>query len=1420
MEAAIMGETQGMTTGARTRAGLLLAAISIALIVFGAAAQSASAAFTHPYATEWSTGSNCEGHDIANDAQGNLYVMCAAKNPNGLWGSVRKFSPTGVPIPFSSSKPYVEGNEINEDPAAPLKSFGGHAYIDVDTSSARPGWIYVSDNYTPQQDPPGGGPSVGASSKVDIFNPTGEYVTSIAGDFTTGVPTGVGVDDKGFVYVMWQAGAGTSHISKYDPSSYREIERMILGRGIFYAKSGYLGPCCLMVRPDSSGAVWAGWGDDYFDRVEKFGKYEPDQWSTDLRSGNKNPEAKIAAVSPFLVEAFPEEHCPELFEASFSDSCELGGESFNTYFDTNELYDLSLGGPSPIVTPYTEGNAVDPVHANGPQFGEGHLQYPLGGPGGEAVKPGLTVDDSGNVWVISASNKIVKFSKGAILPEVVTRKPSLTELGHYTATVHALVKPAGGGPVTECRVSYGLFGKEKIYNNTGSPATCAEPTPYPDGSDVPVSAQLTNLEPGKKYRYHAEVANANGGTTGVDRVLEARAVLDVETDSATEVGRNAATLNGQLDADGIPTEYWYQWGPTTQYGQTTLDAEGKGISVSGPPGEQEQVPYHLVHIQAGHTYHFRLVARNELGLTFGSDQSFRTVSPPEISGVGAEKVTETSADLHALINPVGYPTTYVFEYGKTPTYGSTLPVSDNELTGTTPQKVEIHLSDLPAGTTIHYRVVATNEWGTTATDDTTFNFRPADCPNAHVRQVTGSSYLPDCRAYELVTPGYAGAVQFLPGEALKAFGTTFVVSNVVQTPQNFGYASNPPRFEYWGGLGAINGIDTPNSFIDVYMATRTPTGWVTSMPGLKGNETKFTWGRTCSETLAVCADHIGPLYVKDPETGTEKEVPKSDAPVLYRYDGTRLGRLPSNVNVIPDGSEFQGDWMFSGNFNHFIFSTQTRFTPDGVGTLPGSVYDNDIAKGTLEVISKDKAGNNIAAEPIGAGIPKKVTGIVSVSKDGSHVLMAGTTNQFCDVNAYPYECPHALASPVRLYMRDVPAKITYEVSREKEVNYVGATADGGKVFFTSNEQLIPGTGPGQDNDSSRDLYMWEENGDKLKLISREGALGNDDECEATWVAKCGVLPLTPETADISQNFELKTYVQGIDDVLARDSGAIYFYSPEDLDPTEVGGDGQRNLYVYRDGKIHLVGTLEPNAQVERSTISQDGSHAAFLTASSLTSYDAHGQREVYVYDANTGVLRCASCNPNGKAPMVGQQVITVAEAGPFMSDDGRVFFGTKESLVPQDSDGIRDIYEYVGGRPQLISSGTGNRENTGGLETVAAFFGVLQVGLESVSRDGTDVYFGSFETLTPEDKNGSFLKFYDARTGGGFDFNPDLGPCAAADECHGVSSQRPASAQLGTGATVGDGGNLPEPAKHHGKKHRKKKRHRRHSEHRGGHRNG
>jgi hypothetical protein len=301
------------------------------------------------------------------------------------------------------------------------------------------------------------------------------------------------------------------------------------------------------------------------------------------------------------------------------------------------------------------------------------------------------------------------------------------------------------------------------------------------------------------------------------------------------------------------------------------------------------------------------------------------------------------------------------------------------------------------------------------------------------------------------------------------------------------------------------------------------------------------------------------------------------------------------------------------------------------------------------------------------------------------------------------------------------------------------------------------------------------------------------------VTKCGVLPLTPERFHPAEN--AATSVPGQDDQFAELTGDVYFYSPEILDPVRPGILNERNLYVYRNGAVRLVDTFDAGTQVERSQISPDGSHAAFLTSTKMTPYNTNGFDQVYTFNPDTGVIRCASCNPSGAPPT---KDVEVSQGGRFMTDDGRAFFATVDSLVPRDQNGkIIDVYEYVDGRPQLISSGLAGNDYTGGSEVLSIFLPAAYTGLEGVSRDGTDVYFSTFETLVDNDLNGEFVKFYDARTGGGFPGDSGLGPCAAADECHGPDSSAPAPPTVTSDSNFGKGGNVVTEKQ---KKKKKKKR--------------
>jgi hypothetical protein len=191
---------------------------------------------------------------------------------------------------------------------------------------------------------------------------------------------------------------------------------------------------------------------------------------------------------------------------------------------------------------------------------------------------------------------------------------------------------------------------------------------------------------------------------------------------------------------------------------------------------------------------------------------------------------------------------------------------------------------------------------------------------------------------------------------------------------------------------------------------------------------------------------------------------------------------------------------------------------------------------------------------------------------------------------------------------------------------------------------------------------------------------------------------------------------------------------------------------------------------------------------------------MYRYDADSRQIVCVSCNPTGTPPNENPQVLG-SSGGRFISDDGRVFFDTDEALDPRDSNHAQDVYEFVDTRPQLITTGTGTAPGQ-----AAGIVDNSLPGLYGVSGDGTDVYFGTFDRLVGQDRNGQQLKFYDARTNGGFPFVPAPAPCQAADECHGPSSDVPSPISNGTGARLGSGGN--HQARRRRRPHKRRKRHR------------
>ena len=196
-------------------------------------------------------------------------------------------------------------------------------------------------------------------------------------------------------------------------------------------------------------------------------------------------------------------------------------------------------------------------------------------------------------------------------------------------------------------------------------------------------------------------------------------------------------------------------------------------------------------------------------------------------------------------------------------------------------------------------------------------------------------------------------------------------------------------------------------------------------------------------------------------------------------------------------------------------------------------------------------------------------------------------------------------------------------------------------------------------------------------------------------------------------------------------------------------------------------------------VTPSGNDAAFTSALAGSGDETAGHTEVYRYNAPAEEVTCVSCTPTG-APSAGDS--SLAANGLSLTDEGRVFFNTTDQLAAGDTNEKQDVYEW---EPQ----GTGNCTSSNPafskptatcLALISDGTSAFDSGLLGASADGTDAFFFTRDDLVPQDKNGSTVRIYDAREGGGFPLDIQPPACKASDECHGAASPAPPPLQVGS----------------------------------------
>jgi hypothetical protein len=195
---------------------------------------------------------------------------------------------------------------------------------------------------------------------------------------------------------------------------------------------------------------------------------------------------------------------------------------------------------------------------------------------------------------------------------------------------------------------------------------------------------------------------------------------------------------------------------------------------------------------------------------------------------------------------------------------------------------------------------------------------------------------------------------------------------------------------------------------------------------------------------------------------------------------------------------------------------------------------------------------------------------------------------------------------------------------------------------------------------------------------------------------------------------------------------------------------------------------------------------------------------VYLYDAPTGKLVCASCDrsllssgavlarPVGPAELGGQEVDPEGDAFDQLSGfylpwnlsegGGRLFFQSPNPLVPGDSNGLLDVYEWE-------QDGFGAcRQEDGCVLPISDVTGGHESHFMDASASGEDVFIATADQLLPSDTD-TRVDVYDARVDGGFPVTAAVPVCDNADSCKPPASPQPGVFGAPASATFSGPGN-------------------------------
>jgi hypothetical protein len=659
----------------------------------------------------------------------------------------------------------------------------------------------------------------------------------------------------------------------------------------------------------------------------------------------------------------------------------------------------------------------------------------------------------------------------------------------------------------------------------------------------------------------------------------------------------------------------------------------------------------------------------------------QAAAPPQIDASWVTDVTATSAGLHAEVNPDGLATTYRFEYlteaaflaggesfaaaFRAPSFGEADLGSEES-----DQPALQHLVSLTPDTTYRYRIVATNSssppGGTVGsihafTTQPNASFAPEECPNSQLRFENNSFGLPDCRAWELVSPVDKN------GGAIQGFGGNSG-GDVLQAAANGEAATYSSSASFDGGLGAPTASQ--------YIARRGEGGWASdniTAPTLSG---AYGNANTGVPYQLFSTDLARGLLLNGRRCGEAEPCPRSYS--LRESAGGALTPSPEEPDL-----RFAGA---SPDLRHVVLSTCAALSPDatevpggGGGCDPSAPNLYQWSGGALQLVNllpgqtEGTPGATLAAQ--GAAVSADGSRVYFITtEDGALYLReaGGPTKEVPETvgGAWSFQTTSADGSLAffikgsHLFRYSAAAQTATDLTPAGGVvGVLGASEDGSRVYYATASGLFLRNG-----------------GTTTEVAPGAGAAAESDYPPTTGTAR-----LSPDGSHLAFLSEASlTGYDNTDQRTGEPDSEVYVYAPSgggSLACVSCNPTGERPLGPSTVPRAIANGDLKVDPTATDSykprNLSTDGNRLFFDSRDQIVPRDASAAQDVYQWESQ-GSGSCTK--PGGCLDLISSGKSSEASSFIDASTDGRdTFFLTGDSLIPRDPGSV-DLYDArIGG---------------------------------------------------------------------------------------------------------------------------------------------